>query len=393
MRSAGRAAVVVAMGAIAIGCADLVALDAWSGPPDASDAGSSSGGPDPAPACAASAGEGDAGLVTSEIVDCDGAMVQLRSDPNHCGACSRKCLGTTCAEGVCGPHRLAEEAALTVAVLGVSEESVYWSAGEDADFVVRRATLAGDDRVDVVSLGGGTVRVAGLSDSHLFVPQPDAMMVVVPIDGGEPFEVGGIGEGVGAIVARQGEAFYATSGPTSWVRSVRAEPRSAAVDLLTDRPPIPNVALWNDDLFISIQPEGSAAGDGQILAVDVRTREFRLSSWRGRPSGLAVDGTYVYFFDRDAKGWRRLPVTLGGEPEPLATWLGIEDYVASLVVDGEFLYALLTTTIDYGTIVRVPRCGGTPLVVSAPNALGPIFVQDGYVFFADLNGQIQRVAG
>lgn len=99
MRATNVAALVAVL--VLAGCSELLADFTFHGP-DAGgqqDAGSLDGGSDASPDDAG----GDAGCVTR----CDGECTDTRSDPQHCGSCTRSCSAppngrAACDEGACG---------------------------------------------------------------------------------------------------------------------------------------------------------------------------------------------------------------------------------------------------------------------------------------------------
>ncbi|HEY8074335.1 MAG TPA: hypothetical protein VIF62_09500, partial [Labilithrix sp.] len=107
------------------------------------------------------------------------------------------------------------------------------------------------------------------------------------------------------------------------------------------------------------------------------------------PSWVAVDEGFVYDFDANAGLVRRMNKSTLAPPETLAT---ITDktflFAAGATVDETNVYFSLARTIDYPrdlTLVKVPKCGGDPVILGAyGGGFGTgIFVDATYVYFAD----------
>lgn len=110
-----------------------------------------------------------------------------------------------------------------------------------------------------------------------------------------------------------------------------------------------------------------------------------LAGSQGRPAGMAVDATHVYWANMDSGGVLRVPIG-GGGPTGLATGT----LPLSLTLAGSYLY-----WVEHGSgyVLRIPRGGGTSeWLGTASDPHGVAVTSDG-VFVADAGaGRVSRLA-
>jgi hypothetical protein len=128
------------------------------------------------------------------------------------------------------------------------------------------------------------------------------------------------------------------------------------------------------------------------IHIDTQLIDYSNDS-RGRSSAVAVDGAYVYVFDHVVQALLRLPFDLNGPAEELARWTGTEwDAALSILVDGDFIYVNPHRGGTFGAVMRVPRCGGTPVILQKMTTRGRMELAGDWVFWGeDELGGVRRV--
>jgi len=153
---------------------DAGAADADGGRPedagaDAGPADGGDGGADEGPADGGDATGADSGM----LVDCDGELVDLQTDPSHCGGCHIRCAsGVSCLGGVCQVTCLPDEASLVAdpvidkdqtAIHAITVGGVNLVEANGGYYIIGTCTGADDELQNVISRGsdGSTLHAPG----------------------------------------------------------------------------------------------------------------------------------------------------------------------------------------------------------------------------------------
>jgi hypothetical protein len=340
-----RALCFVALAAATPACLVVTDFDGYAMP---------SGGSGPATGGhAGSGGDGGAGGTC--------AGIDFSSDPGHCGACGHDCLGGDCAAGKCQPVLLAEGGDdETFAHLLVHDGAVYWSVVGPQE--IRSIPVEGGDVATLASLAvepdflaaeGGTLLVSSTKGQTIYridigtratemLCVELAPVVGVAVDAGtvyyHRYEANGdvrtvpIGGGtVGTVASRQFSGFgiAAAAGSVYW------------------------------------STLGSGGPDGTLAMFGTNTVAVLANAER-KPSGIALDATYVYWVDAYAhvrRAEREPPNTVDeifpGYPEAE----GEKGFSQLVRVDATHAWTSLRHLRgDFG-LLRVPKDGGTEELV------------------------------
>ncbi len=406
------AAVVAAWGTIAA-CSSFSS----EGQPPGDDAGDGANGGDgatdglAAPSCTTvTPGQGPPPLhpeAGPPETNCGSASFDLETNAGNCGTCGRVCAESTCVKGACEATILAQmpiaaDVAIPAALFG--DQIVfhgYYSA--------RAVALDGGDPREIWDGGDVAIATDGGAPVIYGVRSDDQAIWILSAAAGQTFvtSIGPAGPlepllALGATYPTTNFAvvgdklFFVGEGPNGYVnRIVYAAPKSGgpATAIANVEPYAEGLAAEGSVLFWAQEPgEFNAEADGQIVRYDVGAGGAVRRSVPVNPGGrLAADSGYVYYFDQAARAFRRLPQDLpsGAQPETLATWLDAEDSVYEMTVAGDYLYAQLVQGRKWQgrVIVRVPRCGGEPVIVARDESMFDLhavpLVVDNHLFFGN----------
>lgn len=342
-------------------------------------------------ASCASFGMGD-GTVTSSFVTCGAGMVQLTTNTMHCGACNHSCGSSTCSDGRCESLVVIPQAGSEPIVLAASPTHVAWSAALDggADTMVYVAAADGSDPRTLSTIYGQWAQAGAIAGDAVLVPVQNADTYAYPITGAPWFKVQG-NNASKYIVSRGSDVFLETFEQT--LRVIHVVPDGTKDDLVTDQSAIRAIALGDQYLYWVVGAKDDQGNPPRVARVHVVTKTVDHSDWQGDTSAVAVDGAFVYVFDHSRQELIRLASDLVGPGEVISKWTGVPwDYATTIIADGEYIYVRVNKGGASGAILRVPRCGGPPLVLQNIAALGRIAISGDYVYWGDLlSGTIRRV--
>ncbi|WP_437938124.1 hypothetical protein [Sorangium sp. So ce341] len=286
-------------------------------------------------------------------VSCSGLCVDLRSDPEHCGACDHYCLGEACAQGRCEPLLLASGGTEPVDI-AVDDTNAYW-----ADALARRVMM--------VPAGGGNASVF-VSGDPPFSPRSVALhggMVYFSDSGTElimkssiegDLEILADGQTYPMDIAADAANVYWTSADQGTVMKVPVQGGDAVALATAQESPL-GVAV--DATHVYWVNEGGTVMKVPIEGGDVVT----LAEGQTKPKDIAVDADFVYWTN---DGGTVMKATLdGGGPFTLAEG---QRNPRKLAIDAESVY----WTNDDGTVKKVPVGGGdiTTLATGQDHPLG-----------------------
>lgn len=334
--------------------------------------------------------QGD-GVVPTVDVTCNGASgIQLKLSSQHCGACGHDCGAATCANGLCAKETVVPETARS-SFLGANGTRVAWSYEADAAVTgFRFASADGNEVQTLSSLDGEYLDTAGFGDDFLLVPRAGSgMTTVLPLDGGAPFTVQNNNAATGVAVVRGNDVFMIVFDVL--LRRITAVPNSVADTIRQEAYPIVGIAVGGQYVYSALtqNPQGAPT----LSRVRFDKSGYAASPWTGHSNAVAVDGRYVYVFENETNKLLRLPLDLQASPETLMQWTGTPwDYATTILPDGDFIYVRVNKGGASGAILRVPRCGGPPLLLTTMSSLGTIGIIGDYVYWVDFTaGGIERV--
>jgi hypothetical protein len=336
--------------------------------------------------------------VPAEAVSCGGRGVYLRIDPDNCGACGRSCRERSCANGMCVPT--------TAASLTGFQGPVMPVAADDTAFYVR-GFAPGSPVLTAwaVPRTGGAPRLIGPSDRYVHFLLLDGRTVLLghDVSGGVAlvwYLEGGESRPLTTLlfapsgVARSREQIFLTDHASGTVLAVEtvdgrindlAPPQAAPFEIVADERA---VAWLNMPFTIPDAPYQP----GQLIRVALPDRGVSSSAPLGKPSGLGRDAEAYYFYEAESGEMRRIPIAglEGSSGVAIARWTK-DRYAYGATVYGDFVYFAFDEANQIGEIVRVPRCGGTPLRVATPLA-PPSIVVDGDSIVWGVQGELKRLS-
>jgi hypothetical protein len=304
----------------------------------------------------------------------------LRTTPDHCGACFHSCLGGTCTDGRC-----------QAAVLGGAAGRPY-GISLDSEFVY------------FVDNTGGTVnKVAKNGDPSTFVSLATGQ------------------RGVNLVTAEpepRGAVFFSLGGPEGGIR--RVSKTGGSVTVVASVPDAWDIALDETNAYFS-------AVGGLYRVPKTGGTPTRLATLSGNPGSVAIDGDAIYFNDKANLTVNRLPTDgsstvaeVLADQQPMPDGIAVDErnvywtcYSGDAVVrrskqdpadrqtlalgqpqpngiaaDGPFVYY----TTYSGTLSRVPVTGGPTLLLALGDSPIRVAVDDAYAYFT-ASGQVYTAPG
>jgi hypothetical protein len=343
--------------------------------------------------CQATPGEGDGSVSTSAFCP-DAGMVDLTSNAQHCGACFHDCGTKTCTAGVCGAETVHAESTHS-SVLGNAGTHVGWGTYPIGNPVgtLAVAEIDGGDYRLLGTMDGGVAGFdhGGVGDDFLLVTGQGIPSTVFLFDGGS-FTVGANAT-ERKVIVRGNEAFSDVYG--SEIRKIAIVPGGGPTTLkkgivsLLDLEVAGSYVYWT---AATPKPDGGPNPPG-VQRIHIQSQVINDSKWTGRSWGVGVDGAYVYVFEHATQRLLRLPFDLQGDPEELAHWTGTSwDAANSIVLDGDFIYVNPHRGGTSGAIMRVPRCGGAPVILQTMSTRGRVVVAGDWVFWGqETTGGVRRI--
>lgn len=315
------------------------------------------------------------GALPDVTPSCEGA--DLSADARHCGRCGHDCLGGRCRAGRCEPVQLAST-------------TEPWYLTQDADRVYVTSRASGN-RARVLAVGkasGAATELARRRGFGIIVSGDDVLFC---------------DEGTSSLfrVAKSGGPAVVVSGPTRCLEL--GSHRGDLFTTLVDDGKAWNVSRAREVVQGLSKPEGIAS-DGTSLFVtstegiaiiesDASTRSRLISLRRHYPRRLAVDDSFVYWVEYEAKSVFRMTKE-GGQ---------VESFVSSpdrpvgggIAIDGDYVYWAINTA-DNGGIYRAHRSTrAVETVVDAREGDGVVdlVIDDTAIYYTMQGaGRIMRVA-
>lgn len=277
----------------------------------------------------------------------NGAVVDVSTDLEHCGACKHACaLPGTCVEGNCSPSRLWPGAAVVSAF--VAGDTVY---AVDTGRQIMRGKISASTGVPfpgALLAANTVVRRMQLDESWLYLSTttgPQRLKLDAPVrDDLDPNVTDGL-MAVGSTVF-----FYATSAGVS--KRAKAD---GAVLLNAPSPGTKDVVADGDTAYWVATKGDTTSLHGPFPSTDVIASGPSIEA-------VTLDAEYIYYADTASRQIRRVP-RRGGSSQPVASEL--TKAIGTLAVSGDYVY----WTADRGSVegwslMRVAKCGGVPLVLA-----------------------------
>lgn len=273
-----------------LGCGSLLGLDDYGGT-TASNSGTGAAG-------GTGVGTGAASCVN---VLCGATCAVLDNDAKHCGACNHDCLGGECIEGECQPVLLDEGVpGESYKHLVVAGDSVYWSVAAPDE--IRKIATQGGARV-VVGAAPSTDFLAASATHLLASSYLDRAIYVLNLSNPGTIEtLLTETDPIVGIAVDGGVAYYHRHTEQGGVRAKPLVP-SPVIDIAPDQHLGFGILVQSGRVYWSTWGSGSVSLPGTIAttAVSGAERPLVLADNELKPSGIALDATYVYWIDANAR--------------------------------------------------------------------------------------------
>jgi hypothetical protein len=398
----------IGLGLVLSSCAALIGLedhgsrasadaDAEAGDLDVTDAAADAGdASDSALSC-----DPDAFVIRDAAI-CDGSMTFLTTDPANCGACDHSCFGGNCAGGLCTPVTLYNEPNeggmpnIGGFALGVTDSDLYWSYPNDKTLAVtavrRMPKDGGAPPRDIASIPGSTG--IALDPTGLYYVTGTHDLFRVDLDGGQPAllgtvpPVGYVGMALDPMNVYFADGFSSIfTFPKDGGGITTIPKQDVPYDIVADPPWL---AWLNEPWRVT-----GDAGPGSLERRNGATPPTSLSL--PKPSGLAFDSAYFYWFESSTGQLMQLGKN---SPDAGPTSLGTMDASSptdparNILPDGARIFAAVGSPGVSMNIVEFSACGASPrtLYREYDPVYGAIVHDEQFIYWATFGGHVRRLA-
>lgn len=329
------------------------------------------------------------------IVDCDGTdsngcETDLRTDADHCGSCGHSCLKGACLDGRCQPFPVVEDQDVP-SLLTIDGTHLYWTNQGGAGAVMRVLKDGGNPEVVGVTdhpPGGLAVDTDAVYWSEF--GNPGTVWRIAKADVGTATLPTALADGQGqsiALALDSSNVYWCTPATVRTVPKVGGKVTTLARDQ--------GVPFW-------IVVEGSFVFwtntvSGQVMRVsmqDVDAGATEIAGGQDTPVGLTTDPANLYWanyegpVDGGTPRIMRLAKVNMVAPEVLA-----EGQLGPTAIRAHGSDLFWTNNLG-GTIMRMPKVGGTPQsIAEAQNAPAGIAVDAAAVYWVNRDdGRVMAVA-
>ena len=337
--------------------------------------------------------------------------VDLASSPMHCGRCGHDCQGASCAGGLCMPVNVfGAGTAKSASLRDISADHAYFLSGPDVQRVglvsgnvdlVARTTRAGAYMQSVVRDGDQLFVTDHIDNSTDIGTVPSITASVVDGGGAITPLLSTSGDGIVADSTHLYIVDYASLYKVKRTSNVGRE----AIQLNQEQTFAILGPVSHKDVLYWIRGE-TISNDGgpltrQLFARNATTGTVLMRSDQlGAPTALAVDDTHVYFTDSSTKRIMRVLQSGTSAPTVVAEWPRNDAAVKALLVDGDYVYVVVTNDLQSGAaavIYRAPKCAGPAdarvIVATIPGSeyAGNLLADAKFLYYGGNNG-LWRVA-
>jgi hypothetical protein len=299
------------------------------------------------------------------------AGLDLRSDPDNCGACGHRCLGGACSNATCLPAVIASGQGALRGIVA-DGKSVFW-AGAGFVAATPRDAIA---PARIASFEGTGFRMTERGDYVYWVTRDTGLVARVKKTGGD-IETLAANQGDVGGIATDGATVYWDTYPAG---SLYAKPLDASgpATVLDDGPNLTGMRLAGGFLYY--------IEDNSLRRVKIGAATTQ-SPYLGRAGTfeLANDDAFLYAASATGDAIVRVPIA-GGDPDELAPasapW--------GVAADDAFVY---WANEDSGDVSKVRKDGaGGAVVLAKVDGVVGVAVDDLAVYFTTKTGLVMRLA-
>jgi Domain of unknown function (DUF5050) len=298
---------------------------------------------------------------------CGSACPDLTTDPKHCGQCDRACVGT-CSNGMCEPQRLTATGPSPYA-LTRDADALYWT--EITSGAVKKIALTGGTATTLATIKTAAELVVG--DRGVYV-NGELGLFSLPLEGGAATMLLANSVEQGSYLAIDG----------SWLYT--ANPSVTKLAVTGGTPVVLATQQFARSLVFSAGYLYWTAYNGSVTKISANggTPTTLHSGAEDSVNAIAVDATYVYWYDEPRSAIVHVPVA-GGSVSDFAT----NTTCNSLVSDGKDVY--WADAGNPGSVFKQSVTGTTATAV-ASNRLPYQLTQDAEnLYWLESNGTADGV--
>ena len=326
---------------------------------------------------------------------CNGMLVDLSGNPDHCGFCNHRCADGLCLQGHCAVVEVAANDAGIPDITG-ADGDVYFSVFSPGIGIIGRYSPASND---ATTLGGFDAGGAGVTSASwikvgggtAFVIANSIGVVGVPLDGGPSALVANTPNSVSELAIDDGNIYWIDYGDGVHRRPLDADastqyyvaPFSGSVSELAVDPKVVAFAVHEDasapdPKTLHIRPVG---GQEKVLPALVGVRS------------IALDEEYIYLGDTSGRVGRVPKSGAGTIVEPV-TAIPVSQLVLALAVDDTNVYFVTADNIysSLSAIWQASKCGGTAHKLVDDNTYVRRLVSDGGYLYWPHSNAIARMS-
>ena len=343
------------------------------------------------PCSAVTPGVGPVELLDAGLATCPGVSgsVDLANNERHCGECAHACGGTArCRGGICDPDTLVTpdiDGGDFARPLDLDEGALVWSYQAGGRGYLRRTPLDGGATANVGVLDQGVYTLARDDTKYFPMTTGYQLYVLDKSDAANATALALFPEF--ARIVELGDSIFVTQRTAGQVVRVPKDGTPPS-NVTTDVSP--------DDLVA--EPTGlvwtNLADGGNVTRYSSESGAISRSRPLDAPSGLAMDADFIYVYAGVTRQLVRIPRTpLDGPAEVLATVtlpyapLAYPAYVDARAV---YLAVVADTSLEATTLLKIPKCGGTPRVLARTSVGTAALADDTYVYVGSVAGGVLR---
>ena len=307
----------------------------------------------------------------------DGCEQNLLGDHNNCGGCNVRCPTGNCMGGAC--ELVPPQGAGDLASLAIDESGIYFTTGQNPGDVMF-VTKSGGNLAQLAVDEAGPAGITTDANFVYFTCTGDGTVRRVDKTGGNEFILAQ-SQSTPFDVRTDGQSLYWTNAGNGTVMKLVLNTGVSVPTRIAQNLSRPTaLALSASDVVFS----DSTAGNVMHVAKTGLGGASSLASGQNGPRGVGVDPSGVVW--ADANSGLIMHLASGGSPASIATG----QTPSGIATDGTYVW--WSNTIQQGSIQRVPIGGGAPVFRAVNQSVPLRLAVDGtYVFWLNLgNGTVQR---